>query len=166
MASATVEAMATTRHPATIAGSAVAVFVVDQLTKWWALNALADESIGVVWTLQLRLAHNSGAAFSFGAGTGWGRWIPVVALGVVAYIVWQGRLIESRPGAVAIGMVIGGALGNLSDRLLRAGGDGFFQGRVVDFIDFQWWPVFNVADMGVVIGGFLLVIAGLRAPDE
>jgi signal peptidase II len=65
-------------------------------------------------------------------------------------------------GTVAVGMIAGGAIGNLSDRLLRAG-DGFLGGGVVDFIDFQWWPVFNVADAAVVLGGLMLVLESVRA---
>jgi signal peptidase II len=59
--------------------------------------------------------------------------------------------------AIALGLVLGGALGNLADRLIRGHG-----GAVIDFIDFQWWPVFNVADMAITIGAVLLVIAGFR----
>jgi signal peptidase II len=154
------------RHGIAIALVAAGVIVIDQLTKWWAMRALSERSIAVAWTLELRLARNSGAAFSFAAGTGWSRWIPLAALGLVAYIVWRGRMIASRPGAVAIGLIIGGAVGNLIDRLLRDRDAGFFQGSVVDFIDFQWWPVFNVADMGVVVGGLLLVLVGLRVGDD
>jgi signal peptidase II len=60
-------------------------------------------------------------------------------------------------GAVALGMVLGGAIGNQLDRLLRAGSDGLLGGCVVDFIDVQWWPIFNIADMGIVLGAILLV---------
>jgi signal peptidase II len=73
---------------------------------------------------------------------------------------WPGRL-----PALAGGLVAGGALGNLLDRLLRSGGDGLVGGHVVDFIDLQWWPVFNVADMGIVGGAILLALLSFRAPD-
>ena len=62
-------------------------------------------------------------------------------------------------------MIVGGALGNVLDRAFR-GDAGFFHGGVIDFIDFQWWPVFNVADIGVVCGAVLLVISTLRDPRE
>jgi len=65
-------------------------------------------------------------------------------------------------GQVAVGMVIGGALGNVADRLFR--GDGWLHGSVIDFIDPQWWPIFNVADIGVVVGGILLVFGAITAP--
>jgi signal peptidase II len=145
-----------------VAGVALAVVVLDQATKWWALRELQDQRIiELVWTLQFRLAYNTGAAFSFGAGSTWGRWLPLAALAVVVALLWQGRTARSTLGAVALGLVVGGALGNLADRAFR--GDGaFFSGAVVDFIDVQWWPVFNVADMGVVIGGILLVLSGFH----
>ena len=147
-----------------IAVVAVIVLAADQLSKAWALDALGERTIPVVWTLRLNLARNTGAAFSVGRGTDWGRYIPLLALVVVAVVVIQGRSVTSKLGAVAIGMIVGGALGNLVDRALRTNGGGFFSGGVIDFIDFQWWPIFNVADMGVVVGGLLLVVASLRAP--
>jgi signal peptidase II len=66
--------------------------------------------------------------------------------------------------AVAVGLVVGGAAGNILDRLFRSG-DGFLKGEVVDFIDLQWWPVFNVADAAVVIGGILLLVSTALASD-
>ena len=149
-----------------IAVVAAVVLIVDQLTKAWAVDALADRSIPIIWTLRLYLARNTGAAFSVGRGTDWGRFVPLLALVVVAVVVVQGRSVSSKLGAVAIGMIVGGAFGNLIDRALRTNGGGFFSGAVVDFIDFQWWPIFNVADMGVVVGGILLVLVSLRAPAD
>jgi signal peptidase II len=68
---------------------------------------------------------------------------------------------------VALAMIVGGALGNVVDRAVRGGGSGFLGGSVVDFIDFRWWPVFNVADMGVVVGAILLVVSSfLPEPDD
>jgi len=87
----------------------------------------------------------------------------LVALG----LLWSGRTVPNRSGAVAVGVIVGGAAGNLCDRAFRRG-DGFLGGAVVDFIDLQWYPVFNVADMGVVGGAVLLLIATARAghPDD
>ena len=154
------------RHPAIIGGVAVAVLVVDQLSKTWVVRHLSDgRTIDLVGSLRLNLAFNSGAAFS--RGTGFGPLIGVLVIVVVVGLVWTGRSATSRLGAVAVGLVVGGALGNLSDRLLRAGPGGFLGGAVVDFIDLQWWPVFNVADSAVVVGGILLILtAGLAGrPD-
>jgi signal peptidase II len=142
----------------------VAALAVDQLTKAWAIERLPGDPIDVIWTLRLAVTTNTGAAFSLAGGAG--PLIAILALGVVVFLLWQGRAINSRLGAVAMGLILGGALGNLADRAFR--GDGFFNGGVIDFIDLQWWPVFNVADSCVVIGGFLLVFVTLReaTPQE
>ncbi len=137
------------------------VVVVDQLTKWWALNALDDRIVSVAWTLRLNLAFNRGSAF--GLGPGLAPFIAIAALVIVVILLRSGRHRQSITGAVAVGLVLGGAVGNLLDRALRSG-DGFLQGGVVDFIDLQWWPIFNVADTAIVIGGILLVLGGLREP--
>ena len=136
---------------------AVGVLALDQLTKHWALNALADGPIHVVWTLQFNLAFNSGMAFSRGRGLG-----PVI--GVVALLVVVAMVIGvarsrglRRSWGVPIGMILGGAAGNIADRLFR--GEGWLRGSVVDFIDFQWWPIFNVADICVTVGGAWLLLA-------
>jgi signal peptidase II len=134
---------------------AATVVLVDQLSKAWALNALeGGRVIDVVWTLRFNLAFNSGMAFSQAQGAG-----PI--LGVIALVVIVVLLVSvgrsgGRLGAVATGLVIGGALGNVIDRLFRSG-SGFLRGEVVDFIDLQWWPVFNVADMAITVGGVLLI---------
>ena len=137
-------------------GVAAVWLLLDQLTKHWAVGALSDgEARHVVWTLQWNLAFNSGMAFS--SGKGLGPIIGVVALVVlVAFVVASGR-VESRTARIAVGMLIGGALGNVGDRLFR--GDGWLRGSVVDFIDLQWFPIFNVADIGVDVGAALFVLA-------
>jgi len=139
---------------------AVVVYVLDQATKHWALQDLRDGPIDLVGSLRLNLAFNTGAAFS--GGTGLGPLIAVVVVViVVVLILGRHRVIDSAVGTVAVGMIAGGAVGNLSDRLLRAG-DGFLGGAVVDFVDLQWWPVFNVADAAVVLGGLMLVLDSMR----
>ena len=143
------------RHGAAALVSAAAVVAVDQLTKWWALEALDDDRvINLVWTLRLRLVFNTGAAFS--SFQGLGPLLGVAAVAVAAALLLNRRLVAGRWSAVAAGCIAGGALGNLADRLFRSD-DGFLTGAVVDFIDVQWWPVWNVADMGVVLGGAALV---------
>jgi signal peptidase II len=144
-----------------IALVAAAVLALDQLTKHWALAALDDGPIDLIGSLRLQLTFNSGASFSMGSGRG--GLIGLVGLVVVVFLL---RSVARWPGIlapVALGMIVGGALGNLADRVFRAGG-GLLGGRVVDFIDLQWWPVFNVADMGVVLGAALLIVASLRQP--
>ena len=148
------------RHNLVLLGVAALVVAVDQLTKWWALEALDDRSIDLVWTLRLHLVHNTGAAF--GLAQDWDTVIAVVALLfviVVAWASWGGRRLSLPP--VLLGMVLGGAIGNLADRAVRAG-DGFLGGAVVDFIDLQWWPVFNAADSAIVVAGIALVLIAPR----
>jgi signal peptidase II len=143
---------------------ALGVVVADQLTKWWATSELGDgHSIDLVWTLRLRLTRNFGSAFSLGQGRG--ALISVLALVVVGVLLRSGRHATRPAAAVALGLVLGGAVGNLADRAFRVG-DGFLGGGVVDFIDLQWWPVFNVADMGVVCGALLLVLVSWRDEAE
>ena len=145
----------THRHSAAGLVSAAAVVAVDQLTKWWVLEALdGGRVIDLVWTLRLRLVFNTGAAFS--SFQGLGPLLGVAAVVVAAALLLNRRLMSGRWSAIAAGCIAGGALGNLTDRLFRSD-DGFLTGAVVDFIDVQWWPVWNVADMGVVLGGAALV---------
>ncbi len=139
---------------------AVVVLAADQLTKWWALEALDDgHIIDIVWTLRLRLVFNTGAAF--GRFQGLGPLLGIIAVAVAIAILLNRRLAQDRLAAVGAGCVAGGALGNVADRLFRSS-DGFLNGAVVDFIDVQWWPVWNVADMGVVLGGTALVWWSMR----
>lgn len=147
------------RHVAAVFVVAALVLALDQLTKWWALENLDDGTIDLVGSLRLNLVFNRGASFSL--GDGFGPFIGVAALAVVGVLLWTGRTVTSWWGSVALGLVLGGALGNLTDRLFRAD-DGFMGGAVIDFIDLQWWPVFNVADAGVVIGALLLLVVGYR----
>ena len=150
------------RGTAIMATVALAVIVVDQLTKTWAVNALDDHDIDVVWTLRFHLTFNGGMAFSQGRGLG--PIIGVLAIVVVAVLLISLRRAGSTLAAVAVGLVVGGAAGNILDRLFRSG-DGFLGGRVVDFVDLQWWPIFKVADAAVVIRGILLLLSTVFAPD-
>ncbi|HYI61854.1 MAG TPA: signal peptidase II [Acidimicrobiales bacterium] len=147
---------------------AAAVVAADQGTKQWALERLSGGRIvEVVGSLRFALTFNTGMAFSRGDGANLGPFIAVLALGVVGWLLWSGHSATAL-GALASGLVAGGALGNLADRALRSGPygaeAGFMGGAVVDFIDLQWWPVFNVADSGVVVGALLLVVTSFREP--
>ena len=139
--------------------TAAVVVALDQGTKQWALSSLDDRIIEVVWTLQFNLAFNSGMAF--GRGQGWGPVIGVVATIVVVGLLVSLRNENSRLSTVAIGLIVGGALGNILDRLFR--GDGILHGSVVDFIDFQWFPIFNVADIAINVGGGLMILGFVLA---
>ena len=132
--------------------------VVDQLTKHWAVSSLNDgHVVHVLWTLQFNLSFNGGMAF--GRGKGLGPIIGVVATIVVVVLVLSLKRSDSRAQKVAVGLIIGGAVGNIVDRLFR--GDGWLHGRVVDFIDFQWFAIFNVADACINVGGGILVVSYL-----
>jgi signal peptidase II len=132
------------------------VVAVDQLTKHWAVTSLGtDREIELFWTLQLNLGFNNGMAF--GQGQGFGPVIAVVATLVIVYLLVTLRTEASRMSTIGIGLLIGGAAGNLIDRLFR-GDDGVLRGAVVDFIDFQWFPIFNVADMAINVGAALLIL--------
>lgn len=138
----------------------VAIIVtVDQLTKHWALGRLAGgRTIDLVGSLRFNLAFNRGMAFSRGSGLG-----PIIGalafLIVIGIVLWMRRSARGLP-AVAAGLIVGGAIGNLVDRLFR--GEAWLRGAVVDFIDLQWFPVFNVADSAITIGAVLMVLASLR----
>ncbi|HEX6235950.1 MAG TPA: signal peptidase II [Acidimicrobiales bacterium] len=138
-----------------LGGAAALAVLVDQLTKWWAVETLSSRTIDLVWTLRLHLTVNHGAAFSLTEGRG--PLISLLALLVVALLLRSGRYATTPAPAVAIGLVAGGAVGNLIDRAFRAG-EGVLGGGVVDFVDLQWWPVFNLADVAIVSGAVLLVL--------
>jgi signal peptidase II len=135
---------------------ALAVIALDQLTKHWAVTSLGtDRVIDLFWTLRLNLAFNNGMAF--GQGQGFGPVIAVIATVVIVYLLVSLQSEASPMGTIGMGLLIGGAAGNLIDRLLR-GDDGFLQGGVVDFIDFQWFPIFNIADIAINVGAALLIL--------
>ena len=138
---------------------AVVIIVLDQLSKAWALRDLADgHIIHVIWTLQFNLTYNRGMAFS--RGTGLGPVIGVMALVVVVMLLLSLRRADNSLTRLATGLIIGGAIGNILDRLFR--GSGWMRGAVIDFIDFQWWPVFNVADMAIMFGAATMILAMLK----
>ncbi len=126
-----------------------AVFGIDRVTKLWAESSLDDRIITVVGPLQFALTYNTGIAFGLG-----GAFAPVLVvcalIGVIA--VARGVAHElSRSATIGLGLVLGGAISNAFDRIAsqRAG-------AVIDFIDFQFWPVFNVADVAIVVGAIVV----------
>jgi signal peptidase II len=144
-------------------GVAAAILALDQLSKAWAVSALGDgHVIDLVGSLRLRLTMNYGSAFSIANGRG--ALISLLALAVVAVLLVTGRHARSPAMAVALGLVVGGAFGNLIDRAFREG-DGFLGGGVVDFVDLQWWPVFNLADSAIVVGAIVLFMVQWREAD-
>ena len=143
---------------AIVAPVAAVAIAIDQLTKSLALDRLADAPVDVVWTLRFNLTFNSG--LSFGQGKGLTAYITVLGVLLVCGLIWWSRKLTSAPMAVAAGLLLGGACGNLADRLFRG-----HDGAVVDFIDFRWWPVFNVADIAVFCGAGLLLLVSLRETE-
>ncbi len=136
--------------------TALAVIIVDQLTKAWALDTLApgpcsvpDACIDLVAGVRFNLVFNTGAAFT--RGSGYGPLIGVLAFVMTGVLIYLSTRRQDRFGIVLFGALAGGAVGNLLDRIFRAD-DGPLSGAVIDFIDLGWWPVFNVADMAIVIG--------------
>jgi signal peptidase II len=134
------------------------VVAADQATKAWALEALDDGPIVVIegW-LNLRLVFNTGASFSlFAKG---GAIIGILVIAVVIMIFFALREAGHRLDAVALGLVLGGAVGNLLDRAFR--GDAFLDGAVVDFINVPFFATFNVADIAINVGVALLLVAAV-----
>ena len=157
------EAPAPRRRLRLLLAVAAVVLVLDIVTKVLAVKLLIPGQpvpiIGdtVTWTL----VRNSGAAFSMATGYTW--MLTLIATGVVVGIFWMGRRLVSPWWAIGLGMILGGATGNLVDRFFRSPGP--LQGHVVDFLSVGWWPVFNVADPSVVGGAILLVTLSAMGYD-
>lgn len=149
----------TRRSPAGPLAVAAVIVVLDQLTKIWAVSALSDGPVEVIGTLlQFRLTRNPGGAFSLLTGL-----TPVLALlaGVmVVYIVRTTRRTSDAVMAYSLGLVLGGAVGNLVDRMVRS--PGVLRGEVVDFIKVPNWPTFNIADCAITVGVILIAIRGWK----
>ncbi len=147
---------------------ALVVLAADQASKTWALHHVPPAPGGrhLTGSLWLVLTFNSGAAFSLGRGV-----TPFIEAVVIALVVWlvvfsrRATRAGSIPLAVGLGLLLGGAAGNLADRVFRHN-----RGSVIDFIDaarvgsHDWWPVFNVADAAVVVGVVILVLTYRRRP--
>ncbi len=140
----------------------VAVFVIaaDVVSKAIVVARMPDHApirlLGGLLTITL--TRNGGAAFSI--GTSMTIVFTVIALGVIAYILRAARSLRSIGWAIALGLLLGGASGNLLDRIFRA--PGLFEGHVVDWIELPHWPVFNLADSAIVCAGVLVVLLALR----
>jgi signal peptidase II len=142
---------------------AAVVLALDIVTKVLAVKLLPPgQPVSIIGdTVTWTLVRNSGAAFSMATGYTWV--LTLIATGVVVGIFWMGRRLVSRWWAVGLGMILGGAMGNLVDRFFRAPGP--LRGHVVDFLSVGWWPVFNVADPSVVGGAILLVVLSVFGYD-
>ncbi|MDA8369945.1 MAG: signal peptidase II [Nocardiopsaceae bacterium] len=132
----------------------------DYATKEIALDRFVPgESVEVVGDLlKFTLVFNTGAAFSIGSGVPWVFFL--IASGVVGYILFMARKLYSVGWAVALGLILGGATGNLIDRVMRPPAP--LHGAVVDWIQIPNWPVFNLADSGIVVGGALAIVLAFK----
>lgn len=141
---------------------ALVVVAADQAAKSWAVDRLSHGPIHVVWKLDLALSYNTGSAF--GLAQGWAPVLAALAAVVVVGLVVTVRGVRSHLMAVAVGLVVGGAVGNLADRVVRG-----HHGAVVDFISLHFWPVFNVADSAITVGVILaaaLLLVGDRGDGQ
>lgn len=144
-----------------------AVVVLDQISKWIASHQLSlHEPVEILPHLNLTLVHNRGASFGLlGEADGWQRWFFIVlAIAVSIYLYrWLVSLTpEARWTGTGLVLIIGGAIGNMLDRLIL--------GYVVDFVDVYYgayhWPVFNLADGSIVLGAMIVIMGALLIPQE
>jgi signal peptidase II len=151
------------RRIGVLAAVAITAYVLDLATKMMVVSWLEDrapvELVGE-W-LRFEAVRNSGAAF--GMGQALTVVFTCIAAVVVLVILRLARKLYSAPWAIALGLLLGGALGNLTDRIFRA--PGVFQGAVVDFIAPKHFAVFNLADSAIVCGGILIVLLSFRGLD-
>ena len=143
----------------TAIGLALAVVVADLVTKRYASVHFVDSPVEVIpGFLTFTYTENPGAAFSLFQDAG--PLIGVAAIVVAAVVLWSMRVRRPAIEVIALGLVLGGALGNLTDRVFR--GEGLMDGKVIDWIDLWWIPNFNVADASVTIAVGLLLIHAWR----
>jgi signal peptidase II len=142
-----------------LAGIAVVTYLLDQLTKWGAVRALTDaEPRNLLGSfLRLELIRNPGAAFSIGTGNTWV--LTIIAVVVLVVVIRVSRRLGSSGWAWALGLLLGGALGNLTDRIVREPGLG--RGHVVDFLNYNGWFIGNVADIAIVGAAVLIGLLAL-----
>ncbi len=140
-------------------GVAAAAYIVDRVTKWIVEDQLAGRPpIEIIHgVVRLRFTTNTGGAFGLFGGQAWLFFLATVVVCVV--IVFASTRLDSMPTAIGLGLILGGALGNLTDRLVRG------PRGVIDFIDFRVWPVFNAADSAIVIGALIVAVAGIVRRD-
>lgn len=149
---------------AIIVVTAAAVVMIDQIVKHAITGSMTVGEVTPLLgsVLQLHYVENSGAAFSLGENFTWV--LSLVAIGVVVFIVWYSRRIRSRRWGLVFGLLLGGAIGNLADRMFR--GSRLGEGRVVDFVQLWGFPaIFNIADTAIVLAMamfILLTLLGVR----
>jgi signal peptidase II len=149
-----------TRFRVLLVGVAGLLYAADQTTKALAVDRLSGEPdkqvIGDL--LQLHLTRNSGAAFS--TGTAYTEVLSCLAIVAALVVLWLGRRVGSTAWAVALGLLLAGIAGNLTDRLVRDPGP--LRGQVIDFLMLPHWPVFNVADMCINVAAAMILVQAFR----
>lgn len=132
----------------------------DLASKIWAVNNLsARNPVEIIGSFfQLTLVRNPGAAFSF--ATGATILFTCIAVAAVIAIIFYSRKLTSQGWATTLGLLLGGVLGNLTDRLFRS--PGFLKGEVIDWLELTHWPVFNLADSAIVVAAFLAIVLSIR----
>jgi signal peptidase II len=150
------------RPAAVVFSVALGAYLLDRVTKWLVVERLAGRPPVqlIPGVLQLNYTQNSGGAFGVGGSASWLFAGATIAVSVA--IVALAFRVRRTPVAVGMGLVLGGGLGNLTDRIVRGPG---LSGRVVDFIDLRVWPVFNLADAAIVVGAVLIVLSSAWRSD-
>ena len=135
------------------------IWLFDFATKTWALHSLSSQPRKIIGSfLQFTLVHNSGAAFSF--ATGFTFAFSLLALAVVIAVIYYAPKLTSHGWQIAIGLLLGGVLGNLTDRIFRE--PSFLSGHVIDWIQIPHWPVFNIADSAICIAAAISFVLSMR----
>ncbi|NQY26859.1 MAG: signal peptidase II [Piscirickettsiaceae bacterium] len=142
------------------------VIVLDQVSKWLMVSWLSlYETVAVIPYFNLTMAHNYGAAFSFLADAGgWQKWFFIILASVISLglLYWLYKLAKTKLEAVSVALILGGAIGNVIDRI--------YYGYVVDFLDVYYgsyhWPAFNIADSAICIGAVLIIIDSFTAKSD
>jgi signal peptidase II len=151
------------RSAAVLFGAAGLAWSIDRLTKLWVEHSLAGRPPVTIipGVLDLRFTTNPGGAFSLGQTT---PWIFVAASVLVSIAILATAFRHTNVAtSIALGLILGGALGNLTDRVVRGPR---FSGQVVDFVDFHLWPVFNAADSAIVVGAIVLAVSSFAADRD
>ncbi|SHL83733.1 signal peptidase II [Actinacidiphila paucisporea] len=151
------------RRVLVLTGVAAFAYLLDLLSKIWVVTSLENHAPVSVFGHYLRLDAIRNAGAAFGLGQGMTIVFTLIAAGVIVVIARLSRRLYSVPWAIALGLLLGGAFGNLTDRVFRAPGG--FQGRVVDFIAPAHFAVFNLADSAITCGGVLIVLLSFRGID-
>ena len=142
------------------------VIVLDQVSKWLMVSWLSlYETVAVIPYFNFTMAHNYGAAFSFLADAGgWQKWFFIILASVISLglLYWLYKLAKTKLEAVSVALILGGAIGNVIDRI--------YYGYVVDFLDVYYgsyhWPAFNIADSAICIGAVLIIIDSFTAKSD